>query len=293
LSVVVCSHGRPADLRECLRALASAGDASLEVVVVDSASEPPLEPVVEECRSELAAVSYLYVSEPGLARARNIGMRAARGELIAFVDDDAAPARGWADAIRAAFARDSRIGCVGGTCRAVFPSGRARPRWLSDRLLCFAGITNFGDEPHVARSSAEWPFGANMAFRREALEGRGFDERLGRRAGDLASGEDSDMVARVQADGWTIWLEPSAVVDHTVHASRLEKRYYRRRLWAQGRSRAEATRRSAMTSVRLLAAVPVRSALYLLSRDRVHLYRLGESAGYFAARLARHAPPPG
>ena len=122
-----------------------------------------------------------------------------------------------------------------------------------------------------------------MAFRREALEAAGpFATTLGRRGRSLLSGEDSDMVARVLAHGWRAWLEPAAVVDHRVSAERCTGRYYWRRLWWNGIGRA--VRPSARVSARLLAAVPVRLLLWAAARDRVYLYRLAESAGYFAAR---------
>lgn len=280
LSVVVCTHERPADLERCLAGLAALTD-PVQVIVVDSASAVPCRELVERFRPQIDQLEYLYLTEPGLSLARNAGVAAARGGIVAFIDDDAVPAPDWAGAVMRAFDAPG-VGCVGGTCRAAFEGDR--PRWLSARLLQLAGITRFGDEAREARSSAEWPFGANMAFRREALDAAGvFSTTLGRRGGSLLSGEDSDMVERVQAAGWRIWLEPSAVVDHMVHVARCEGRYYWRRLWWNGISRA--VNPSPRVSVRLLAAVPVRLGMWVLVRDRLYLYRLAETAGYFAARL--------
>jgi GT2 family glycosyltransferase len=284
LSVVVCTHGRPADLERCLRALAALED-EVEAIVVDSASSPPVAPVV----ARFPGVRSLYEPEPGLSRARNRGIAAATGELVAFVDDDATPAPDWAGRIVAAFERDERIGCVGGTCRPRFEA--PRPRWLSDRLLQFAGITRIGTEPREARSSAEWPFGANVAFRAEALRAAGgFSEALGRVGASLLSGEESALIETVRGQGWRIWLEPAAVVDHTVHAERCRSGYYWRRLWWAGVTRARGER-SAARAVRLLAAAPARSLLYLLTRDRVYLYRLAETAGFVGDSLRQALRP--
>src|SRR6185436_18837534 len=110
--------------------------------------------------------------------ARNRGLAEASHAVVAFVDDDAAPAPDWARRLAAAFA-DPGVGCAGGACRPDFAA--PRPGWLSDRLLQFAGITRIGDTPREARSSAEYPFGANLAMRADALrEAGGFSERLGR-----------------------------------------------------------------------------------------------------------------
>ena len=280
LSIVVCTHDRPVDLAGCLDALAAAS-VSAQVIVVDSASPVPCESLVDGYRDRVPGLTYLYVSRPGLSLARNAGIAASTGEIIAFLDDDASPEEGWEQALLDAFASRPRAGCVGGACIARFAG--PRPRWLSDRLLQVASITRWGETPREPRSSAEWPFGANVAFRRAALSDAGpFAEELGRNGtASLLSGEDSDMVARVLAAGWRVWLEPRARVLHTVHADRLTSRFYWRRFWWAGVSRAQA--RSRRTAIRLLIAAPVRLGIWAVTRDRLYLYRLAETAGYFFA----------
>jgi GT2 family glycosyltransferase len=122
-----------------------------------------------------------------------------------------------------------------------------------------------------------------MAFRRDALADAGeFCEELGRTGDTLLSGEDSDMVRRVLAAGWRVWLEPRAAVFHAVHTERLHSRFYWRRLWWAGIGRA--TQPALRTTVRLLGALPVRVVLWAATGDRIYLYRLAETAGYLAAR---------
>jgi GT2 family glycosyltransferase len=284
LSVIVCTHNRPHDLERCLDGLASLDD-PVEVVVVDSASEPPARELVTGFEGRIPALRYVRVDEPGHSRARNRGVVEAGSELIAFLDDDASPRSDWARRIVEAFEADPEIGCVGGACHPLFPDV-ARPPWLSDRLLQFAAITRFGPDAREARSSAEWPFGANMAFRRQALAQAGpFSESLGREGDNLLSGDDSALIEAVRRAGWTIWLEPRAIVDHAVHADRCESGYYWRRLWWQGITRARATDTRAGVALRVLAAAPLRLGLYVATRDRVYLYRTAEAAGYLRERL--------
>ena len=205
--------------------------------------------------------------------------------MIAFLDDDAAPRADWVRRIVEPFDTDPAIGCVGGSCHAVFPDA-TKPAWLSERLLQFAAITRFGPEAREAASSAEWPFGANMAFRREALEQAGpFSETLGREGTNLLSGDDSAVIASVGRAGWKIWIEPGAAVDHAVHAERCRSEYYWRRLWWQGITRARTKDARVGVGLRLLAAAPLRLCLYVATRDRVYLYRLAETGGYFVERL--------
>ena len=277
LSAIVCTHNRPDDLRRCLDAFAMVDD-PVEVIVVDSASTPPCRELVESYAASIETITYVREDEPGLSRARNRGLQQAAGDIVAFVDDDAAPRPDWARTILEPFT-DRAVGCVGGACVAFFPECD-RPRWLSDRLLQFAGITRF-ESAREAQSSAEWPFGANIAFRREVLVASGgFPDHLGRTGTTLLSGEESAAIAAVSEAGWRVALYPDAVVDHAVPRSRCASRYYWRRLWWAGVTRARSESRRGRTLARLLAAAPVRFGLYLVTWDRVHLYRLAETAGY-------------
>jgi glucosyl-dolichyl phosphate glucuronosyltransferase len=276
LSVVVATHDRPDRLVACLEGLAALED-PVEVIVVDSASTHSCGHIAGRFAVRFSRLHYCREDEPGLSRARNRGVREASCELVAFVDDDAVAAPDWARRLSAPFA-DTRIGCAGGTCRPRFDA--ARPRWLSERLLQFAGITRIGSTPREARSSAEYPFGANICFRRAALaQIGGFSEGLGRSARSLLSGEESAAIDRLRERGWTVWLQPDAIVDHAVAAERCSSAYYWRRLWWQGIGRAR-SERSLRLALRLTAAAPLRFLLWLTTRDRVYLYRTAETAGY-------------
>jgi glucosyl-dolichyl phosphate glucuronosyltransferase len=278
LSVVVCTHDRPDDLERCLRALARLGD-HVEVIVVESASASPAHFIVERFARSLDSLIYHYEPVAGLARARNRGLHLAQSDLVAFIDDDTVPHHDWARRIASPFA-DQRVACVGGTCRAAFDT--TRPSWLSDRLLQFAGVTRFGSNARQARSSAEYPFGANMCFRRaELLAVGGFPEHLGRVGNNLLSGEEHEVIARLHRSGWSIWLEPSAIVDHRVTLERCESRYYWSRLWWQGITRSRAGR-SPVVTLRLVTASIVRLAMWVVTGDRFYLFRVAETAGYVA-----------
>jgi glycosyltransferase involved in cell wall biosynthesis len=267
LTVVVCTHNRPRDLERCLEALARLDDEP-EVIVVDSASRPSCEEVVARYAPVVPNLRYVREEAPGLSRARNSGVAHATGRIVAFVDDDAAPRPDWSMRIVAAF-----------------DDAAVRPRWLSDRLLQFAGITRFGSEAREARSSAEWPFGANIAFRAEVLGAeRPFPEELGRCGTTLTSGEEWAVVEAVRRGGWKIWLEPGAVVDHAVHPERCRSSYYWRRSWWAGVTRSRAANSPLKVGLRLVVAAPIRLGLYVLTRDRVYLYKSAETAGFLVER---------
>lgn len=279
LTVVVCTHNRPDDLRRCLQGLAALED-EMDVIVVDSASTPPLRDVVDDFSESFPCVTYRFEPRAGLSRARNRGLELSQTHLVAFIDDDTVPQPGWARRLVRPF-EDPDVVCVGGACLASFDSDR--PPWLSDRLLQFAGVTRFGAESRRARSSAEYPFGANVCFRRdELLELGGFSTELGRIGTTLLSGEEHDVIEKLRRAGGSIWLEPAASVEHRVTAARCRTRYYWARSWWQGVSRARA-RRSTLLAARLLTAAVARLLLWAVTGDRFYLFRTAETAGYVAA----------
>ena len=108
-SVVVCTHGRPTLLGGLLACLARLDPAPNEVVIVDNA------PGAADCRDLVHDAGFRYVREDrkGLDHARRAGLAAARGELVAFTDDDCLPARTWLAALPELFF-DRGVGAVTG-----------------------------------------------------------------------------------------------------------------------------------------------------------------------------------
>jgi glycosyltransferase involved in cell wall biosynthesis len=279
LSVVVCTHQREHHLVACLTALAALDD-PVETIVVDSASDPPVSNIVDAFRTRLPSLAYIHEQSPGLSRARNTGLQAATRDIVAFVDDDAAPKPDWARRLVAGFTAEN-VACVGGACEPAFED--TRPSWMSDRLLALAGVSSFGNEPRAVTHPRDYPFGANIAFRRDSLHAvGGFDTSLGRTGSSLLSGEESAVVSQLLAQGHEVRIEPSAVVRHTVTAERLRSGYYSRRFYWQGVTRARMGTRVRRAGG-LALEVPGYLASWLRTRDRYFLYRAGaETVGHFA-----------
>jgi cellulose synthase/poly-beta-1,6-N-acetylglucosamine synthase-like glycosyltransferase len=198
-SVIVCSRDRPQQLESALPSILAALRPGDELVVVDSASRTDATATI----ARALGIEPIRVAEPGLARARNAGIAASRNPLVAFTDDDCRPDAGWLSAAARAFS-EPHVGAVTGRVRSGRPAGLANSTLDRPDRRVVAGVTD----------PARLGHGANMAYRRAALESIGrFDERLG--AGTpMRSGEDVDAFFRTLEAGWTLVYEPEASVLH-------------------------------------------------------------------------------
>lgn len=149
----------------------------------------------------------------GLSIARNHGIAEARGEIVAFTDDDCEAPEDWLSAIHDAFKRYPGVGVVvGSLVRPKHEPSRAFsvcPEVVASELLY---------DPAATGTSAPERWGAaggNFAFRREVLDAVGpFDELLGAGAPFPAT-EDTDYLIRVEALGWQMYSTPTLVIHHT------------------------------------------------------------------------------
>jgi glycosyltransferase involved in cell wall biosynthesis len=221
ISVVICTYNRPDRLAASLQYLRRQQYPAFEVVVVDNC---PKTAAVREHLAGLRDPRYRYVAEPraGLSRARNAGISAAVGDVVAFLDDDEEPDDLWLAAIARGFSRCSDVGCVTGPILPACLDTEAQVLFedlgghVKDRGFEPAIFSGHGPQsPLYPRP----PFGAggNMAFRRQTLARIGrFDTALG--AGTPALGaEDTLALALVLLSGQKIAYEPAAFVRHHDH----------------------------------------------------------------------------
>jgi glycosyltransferase involved in cell wall biosynthesis len=220
ISVVVCTRDRPDQLQDCLHLLGEQEYPRFEVVVVDNASRSGrvTELVNAQCAGS-AVFRCVDEPRPGLSWARNTGIAAASGDIIAFLDDDEEPDRHWLAGLASGFARAADIGCVSGM---VLPARLDTP--AQELFEEFGGHgKGRGFTPATfSRHGPQSPLyplppfgvGANMAFRREALARiGGFDVALG--AGTPTySAEDTLALTMLLLAGYRIAYEPAALTRH-------------------------------------------------------------------------------
>lgn len=222
VSIVIPTFRRPEALA---RALASAlaqdlGELMAEVVVVDN--DPAGSPSPATPPAPRLPVRYVHAPEPGVANARNAGVAAARGALIAFLDDDEVAPPGW---LRAVVETQRRFDAdaVFGPVKTLLPGGVTRHRAYFERFFARIGPENAQPIDHA--------YGCGCSLvRRSALPGpQPFSPSRNR-----SGGEDDLMFAAMKAKGARFAFAPDAWVWEAPEPSRLSLGYTLRRAFAYG-----------------------------------------------------------
>ncbi len=216
VSVVVCTYNGARTIRDCLDGLSRLDYPDYEVIVVDDGSTDATGVIARQYDCRL-----IQTENQGLANARNTGLAAATGEIIAYLDDDAYPDPDWLTYLAATFLRTPYAG-VGGP--NIAPPGDG------PIAECVARAPGGPVHVLVTDREAEHIPGCNMAFRKSCLEAiGGFDPQF------RTAGDDVDVCWRLQERGWALGFHPAAMVWH--HRRNSLRTYWRQQI---GYGRAEA-----------------------------------------------------
>jgi cellulose synthase/poly-beta-1,6-N-acetylglucosamine synthase-like glycosyltransferase len=183
VTAIVPTYQRPERLGACLDGLRSQSRRADEVLVVVHDSDERTADLVGQFSRSWPELRRVRVERHGLVAALNCGLAAARGQIVAFTDDDAVPAVDWLDRIVATFEQDAAIAAVGGR-DVIIEHGRVldTPNTSEDPVV--GHLQWFGrmlGNHHIgagAPRDVDVLKGANMSFRRSAVARLGFDERL-------------------------------------------------------------------------------------------------------------------
>jgi cellulose synthase/poly-beta-1,6-N-acetylglucosamine synthase-like glycosyltransferase len=206
VSLIICTRDRCRQLARCLQAVRRITfERSWELVIVDNGSVDKTAIVVKEDFSSTSCIPVVYVFEPrpGLANGHNAALRTARGEILAFTDDDCYPEQDFLMQVWAAFA-DPSVGYLTG--RIMLHASTDYRITINESMtpLIFPGGS-------FVRAGAVQ--GANMAFRRRVLfDMGGFDPLFG--PGSRFNAEDADAAGRASAMGWNGLYCPGVTVSH-------------------------------------------------------------------------------
>jgi cellulose synthase/poly-beta-1,6-N-acetylglucosamine synthase-like glycosyltransferase len=218
-TVIVPTHSRPRRLAACLESLADLDYPAdrYEVIVVDDEGDTPLDSICAAFRGRLE-LTLLVQKRAGPAAARNNGAKHARGELLAFTDDDCRPEVAWLRRLAERFAAEPERAFGGRTVNAL----SRNPYAAVSQLVITVGYAQNNRDPEDARFFAS----NNIAFPREGfLAVGGFDP-------SFTTSEDRDLCARWTLSGRRMSYVPDAVV---WHGSELTFRSFARQFFFYGR----------------------------------------------------------
>jgi GT2 family glycosyltransferase len=235
-TVVVCAYSleRWRDLVEAVASLQRQTVGQPEIVVVVDHNDLMLERV----RTRLPAVTAVANRHrQGLSGARNSGVEAASGDVIAFLDDDAVADDNWLERLREGYEVRDVLG-VGG---AVIPrwAGGRKPRWFPAEFGWVVGCSYRGQPTRI--TAVRNLIGANMSYRRDVLAATGgFREGIGRVGRRPLGCEETELSIRAlqRFPGGQVLYDPVAWVEHRVPRSRQRVRYFLERCYAEGLSKA-------------------------------------------------------
>jgi glycosyltransferase involved in cell wall biosynthesis/GT2 family glycosyltransferase len=208
VSVVINTFNRSRSLEDTLKALGGLDYPRLEVVVVNGPSTDDTARVLERRADRIKRGD---CDEANLSMSRNIGIGLAAGEVIAFIDDDAAPHPRWISELVEGY-RDPKVGAVGG-----FTIDNTGVRWQVRKTLCDRfgnafNVSNVFDERALCRpGTSHYPslLGTNSSFRADALRSvGGFDHTFAYLL------DETDVCLRIVDAGWRVAYQPSALVYH-------------------------------------------------------------------------------
>jgi glycosyltransferase involved in cell wall biosynthesis len=243
ISVIIATYNRCGSLKKTIYSLLEQEEinhAEYEIIVVDNNSKDRTKEVAEEAYREKAEMNIVYVFEPtqGKSNALNTGIKVVKGDIVAFIDDDAIADKKWLVNIVRCF-RDRGCDAMGGRILPLYPNDT--PEWVRKHRELLAGPIvshDYGEETMEYDKKTMYPFvGANMAVKKSCFEGNGyFRTDLGPAAGTC--GEETELFARLWEANKKIVYCGAASVQHETEKARMTYSYFAKWWIKRGRYRA-------------------------------------------------------
>ena len=231
ISVVIPSYNRPDDLYRCLKSLELQDfeEEAFEVIVILNAPNENTSQIFESYSHKINLFNFKTIVEqvPGSNRCRNLGVAAAKGDLIAFLDDDAIPNPQWLSAVASLLQESSKYYAIGGPISPILHSSFKDIDKEIAKKLSIIDISTARGIFGTKKVGYKYPFGANMAFKSEILKKYVFPEKGGRTGGSLISYAESGLFDQVKDKN--IIYEPKMIVMHNVEKERLSVDWLKKR----------------------------------------------------------------
>ena len=220
LSVIIVTYNRGYDLKESLDALFKQEEPPYEIIVVDSNSSDNTHEIIKKY-----PVQFININERSMVKARNIGWHQAKGDIIAFVDDDALVSKTWSKYILEPY-NDKKVGGVVGR---VISSREGESIIVPEKHNSIGKIFDNGlvlgnfDLEQENKIQVDTLIGCNMSFRRNLLaEANGFDENF---RGNCFR-DDTDMSLRIKKLNYKLIFHPKAYVIHKYKGKTVSTKWF-------------------------------------------------------------------
>lgn len=201
-SVIIPTFNRGAILADTMAMALTQDYPSFEVIVIDQSSSIP-ESVQSLVQAAGARLQYVRLKDPNLPRARNTGVRLAKGEIIVFIDDDVIIDRNYV----ARHVQHYTNPAVGGVMGLTVPAAQVDDDHVQRTLLRFQARTLSED----GTATVLWMNGCNSSYRREGIINAGMSDE---RYTGSSWAEDADLAVRVRALGYSLLFDPQIRLVH-------------------------------------------------------------------------------
>lgn len=240
ISAVICTHNNYTLLKKAIESLLnqSLNRDEYEILIIDNNPEEKTKQIVLTYTNTYSNVRYINEKNLGLSYARNKGIKEAKGEYIAFIDDDAEADKEWLFSLTRCFEQTKpRPDIIGG--KVLLRDELADiPKYVTPIVEVYYSKLDYGNKGLLLNDNkrlTHYINGTNFAMKKEiATKIGGFNVSLGRRGKSLMSREESRFLEEAAKRDCVIYYEPKAVVTHFISNERLRKRWLIRRSFAEG-----------------------------------------------------------
>lgn len=227
ISIIVVTYNRPKDVKETVDSLLNQSAKPYEMILLDDGSNPPLSEKFDAANLRMIR----FDREVGVSAARNYGVKIARGEYVAFIDDDAVADSHWLEEIQKGI--DVGADVLGGPLEPLYEE--KPPKWWNEKD--FGHYVSIGNAPNKYKDFTPGIWSSNMALRKRIFGEVGyFNPKVGRQKGKLLAREDVDLINRAKEKGCRILFLPRAKVFHKVKPDRMTLQYILRWEYYMGKS---------------------------------------------------------
>jgi glycosyltransferase involved in cell wall biosynthesis len=237
-SIILCTHRskRYGDFVEAINSLKAQSYENLEIVVVVDGNRELYEKIVKTgVEMDKVKVKVILNEEnQGLSESRNKGIKEAKGDAIAFFDDDAVADENWLRELVRIYEEKDAL-AAGGKLLPKWTS--KKPKFLPEEYYWLIGATHKGFPEEVAE--VRNTFGSNISFKADVLKALGgFRGEMGVKGRGLLQGEETELCERMRKTfGKGVVYNPEAIVYHKVFPERLMIKFLLRRAFWQGYSK--------------------------------------------------------